>query len=86
MENRTEGLINQLVEIVGSDWVKTDDMELQQYGKDWTKVFHPDPIAIVLPSSIEDVQTIVKVAMDNQVALVPSGGRTGLWWGSCGAA
>ena len=82
MENRTEGLINQLVEIVGSDWVKTDDMELQQYGKDWTKVFHPDPIAIVLPSSIEDVQTIVKVAMDNQVALVPSGGRTGL----CGGA
>ena len=82
MENRTEGLINQLVEIVGSDWVKTDDMELQQYGKDWTKVFHPDPIAIVLPSSIEDVQTIVKVAMDNQVALVPSGGRTGLSGGA----
>lgn len=82
MESRTEGLINQLVEIVGSDWVKTDDMELQQYGKDWTKVFHPDPIAIVLPSSIEDVQAIVKVAMDNQVALVPSGGRTGL----CGGA
>ncbi len=82
MESSTEGLVGQLVEIVGSDWVKTDDVELQYYGKDWTNVFHSDPIAIVLPSSIEDVQAIVEVAMDNQVALVPSGGRTGL----CGGA
>ena len=51
-------------------------------GKDWTNVFHSDPIAIVLPSSIEDVQAIVEVAMDNQVALVPSGGRTGLSGGA----
>ena len=82
MEIRTEELISQLIEIVGSDWVKTDDVELQQYGKDWTKVFHPDPIAIVFPGSIEDVQAIVKVAMDNQMALVPSGGRTGLSGGA----
>ena len=82
MESSTEGLVGQLVEIVGSDWVKTDDVELQYYGKDWTNVFHSDPIAIVLPSSIEDVQAIVEVAMDNQVALVPSGGRTGLSGGA----
>ena len=82
MESKPEGLVSQLVEIVGSDWVKTDDVELQHYGKDWTKVFHPDPIAIVLPSSIEDAQAIVEVAMDNQVALVPSGGRTGLSGGA----
>ena len=77
-----EGLVSQLVEIVGSDWVKTDDVELQYYGKDWTNVFHSDPIAIVLPSSIEDAQAIVEVAMENQVALVPSGGRTGLSGGA----
>ena len=82
MESSTEGLVGQLVEIVGSDWVKTDDVELQYYGKDWTNVFHSDPIAIVLPSSIEDVQAIVEVAMDYQVALVPSGGRTGLSGGA----
>ena len=82
MESSTEGLVGQLVEIVGSDWVKTDDVELQYFGKDWTNVFHSDPIAIVLPSSIEDVQAIVEVAIDNQVALVPSGGRTGLSGGA----
>ena len=82
MESSTEGLVGQLVEIVGSDWVKTDDVELQYYGKAWTNVFHSDPIAIVLPSSIEDAQAIVEVAMDNQVALVPSGGRTGLSGGA----
>ena len=82
MESSTEGLVGQLVEIVGSDWVKTDDVELQYFGKDWTNVFHSDPIAIVLPSSIEDAQAIVEVAMENQVALVPSGGRTGLSGGA----
>ena len=82
MESSTEGLVSQLVEIVGSDWVKTDDVELQYFGKDWTNVFHSDPIAIVLPSSIEDAQAIVEIAMDNQVALVPSGGRTGLSGGA----
>ena len=82
MESSTEGLVGHLVEIVGYDWVKTDDVELQYYGKDWTNVFHSDPIAIVLPSSIEDAQAIVEVAMENQVALVPSGGRTGLSGGA----
>ena len=48
MESSTEGLVGQLVEIVGSDWVKTDDVELQYYGKDWTNVFHSDPIAIAV--------------------------------------
>ena len=51
MESSTEGLVGQLVEIVGSDWVKTDDVELQHYGKDWTNVFHSDPIAIVRSGS-----------------------------------
>ncbi|HCA63643.1 MAG TPA: FAD-binding oxidoreductase, partial [Pseudomonas sp.] len=51
---------------------------LNAYGKDWTKHFAPAPSAIVFPKSIEQVQAIVRWANAHKVALVPSGGRTGL--------
>jgi len=58
--------------------VLTDADSLNAYGKDWTKHFAPAPSAIVFPKSIEQVQAIVRWANAHKVALVPSGGRTGL--------
>ena len=74
--------IEALVAIVGRDWVKTDPADLDSYGKDWTKVYPPDPIAIVLPDSVEAVVALVNFANQFQVAIVPSGGRTGLSGGA----
>lgn len=82
MESSTAELVVQLVDTVGPEWVKTDEEDLQHYGRDWTSIFQPDPLAIVFPSSIEEVQQVVKLARENQVALVPSGGRTGLSGGA----
>ncbi|MNZ39913.1 putative FAD-linked oxidoreductase [compost metagenome] len=56
----------------------TDAASLEAYGKDWTKHFAPAPRAIVFPKSTEQVQAIVRWANQHRVALVPSGGRTGL--------
>ncbi|MCI5107964.1 MAG: FAD-binding oxidoreductase [Pseudomonadales bacterium] len=74
--------LSALAEIVGPDWVKTDDSELQNYGKDWTSAYPVAPRAAVLPASIEEVQAIVRLANQQQFALVPSGGRTGLSGGA----
>jgi glycolate oxidase subunit GlcD len=82
MNSSTTELVDQLVEIVGSEWVKTDAVDLNHFGKDWTKVYVPDPAAIVFPSTIEQVQAIVRLANETEVALVPSGGRTGLSGGA----
>ena len=82
MNSTTMGLVDQLAEIVGVDAVKTDSVDLNHFGKDWTKVCEPDPTAIVFPSNIEHVQDIVKLAHESEVALVPSGGRTGLSGGA----
>ena len=82
MNSSTMGLVDQLAEIVGVDAVKTDSVDLNHFGKDWTKVCVPDPTAIVFPSNIEQVQDIVKLAHESEVALVPSGGRTGLSGGA----
>jgi FAD/FMN-containing dehydrogenase len=63
----------------------TDADSLNTYGKDWTKHFAPAPLAIAFPKSIEQVQAIVRWANQHRVALVPSGGRTGLSAGAVAA-
>jgi len=78
-------LENQLKAIVGDDKVKTDPDSLETFGKDWTKIYPPNPSAIVFPKTTEQVQAIVKFANEHQVALVPSGGRTGLSAGAVAA-
>jgi FAD/FMN-containing dehydrogenase len=75
-------LLTALAEIVGAEWVKTEADELVNYGRDWTRFYEPRPIAAVLPNSIEAVQAIVRLANQQLVALVPSGGRTGLSGGA----
>ncbi|QCT98594.1 FAD-binding oxidoreductase [Stutzerimonas degradans] len=71
-------LIAELQTLVEPGKVLTDVDSLNAYGKDWTKHFAPAPSAIVFPKSIEQVQAIVRWANTRKVALVPSGGRTGL--------
>ncbi|SEK54350.1 FAD/FMN-containing dehydrogenase [Atopomonas hussainii] len=71
-------LIDQLRSLLDDGKLLTDADSLQTYGKDWTKHFAPAPLAIALPKSIEQVQAIVRWANEHKVALVPSGGRTGL--------
>jgi FAD/FMN-containing dehydrogenase len=78
-------LESQLKAIVGDDKVRTDADSLETFGKDWTKIYPPNPSAIVFPKTTEQVQAIVKFANEHQVALVPSGGRTGLSAGAVAA-
>ncbi len=61
----------------------TDDASaLVAYGKDWTHHWTPAPCLVAWPRSIEEVQEIVRFAAKHDVAIVPSGGRTGLSGGA----
>ncbi|WP_109513910.1 FAD-binding oxidoreductase [Pseudomonas ovata] len=71
-------LIDELAALVAPARVLTDAPSLETYGKDWTRQFIPAPLAVVLPRTVEHVQAIVRWANEHRVALVPSGGRTGL--------
>jgi len=71
-----------LQDISGADRVLTDQDSLQHYGCDWTRVYTPNPVAIVLPGSVAEVQEIVRLAASEKLAIVPSGGRTGLSGGA----
>ncbi len=73
-----EHIIEELKALVDDGKVRLDEDSLQTYGKDWTKIHEPKPLAIVFPKSTEQVQAIVKFANKHHIGLVPSGGRTGL--------
>ncbi|HXD36939.1 MAG TPA: FAD-binding oxidoreductase, partial [Rhodanobacter sp.] len=59
--------------------------DLEHYGRDWTRRWTPAPLAIALPADTEEVQAIVRWANEQGVAIVPSGGRTGLSGGAVAA-
>ena len=66
--------------------LKTDPADLEHYGRDWTRRWTPAPLAIALPATVEEVQAIVRWANAHHVAIVPSGGRTGLSGGAVAAS
>ncbi|RDJ00128.1 FAD-binding oxidoreductase [Dyella solisilvae] len=63
----------------------TDPADLEHYGRDWTRRWTAKPLAIALPSEVAEVQAIVRWANEHDVAIVPSGGRTGLSGGAVAA-
>ncbi|MDA9227357.1 FAD-binding oxidoreductase [Actinomycetota bacterium] len=52
------------------------------YLVDWTGNFHGDALAVVRPSSTEEVSLIMGLCTDHQVSLTVQGGNTGLVGGS----
>ena len=82
MRLKADELTSYLSDIVGPRWVKTESPDLKHYGKDWSNNVNPNPAAIVFPASIEEIKLILALANKEKVALVPSGGRTGLSGGA----
>ncbi len=75
-------LVTRLQNIVGENRVLDDEDARTTYGQDWTRFFSPNPLAVVFPSSTEQVRELVLLAREEKIALVPSGGRTGLSGGA----
>jgi len=71
-------IIDSLNERFDGKDVLTDQDSFQTYGQDWTRFYPVAPCAIVFPRSEEDLQWLIGFARSNKLALVPSGGRTGL--------
>ncbi|MBE7413139.1 MAG: FAD-binding oxidoreductase [Leptospiraceae bacterium] len=73
----------QLISILGRDRVffreenSMDTGTFDSYGSDRTKVFSPDYNILCFPISTEEVSSIVRVCYEENIKLVPSGGRTG---------
>lgn len=68
--------------LLSADRVLDDPQTRAIFGTDWTRVYPPDPLAVVFPRSAEEVAGIVEFANERRIPLVPSGGRTGLSGGA----
>ena len=74
----TVDIKNKLVEVVGEQYVFTDQETLNDYGKDHTEDFVFPPSIVVKPASTQQVSAIMKLAYENEIPVVPIGARTGL--------
>lgn len=62
--------------------IVSDQAEIIRLGRDWITDFEPSPGLVLLPGSVEQVVQIVQICFQEGIAVVPSGGRTGLSGGA----
>ena len=82
MSPHSDPFLQKLEAELGSDAVSTDPVDLQHYGRDWTQLAPPAPIAIAFPRSTEQVAAALRLCAQHNQPVVPSGGRTGLAGGA----
>lgn len=78
-------LARALPDILPPEAIVDEPAEVRAFGCDWTRVYEPDPCCVVLPQTTEQVSQVVRLASEQGVAVVPSGGRTGLAGGAVAA-
>jgi FAD/FMN-containing dehydrogenase len=66
-------------------FISLDADDIEHYGKDWTKAYPGNASAIAFPRSTQEVSDFLKYCSRNKIAVVPSGGRTGLSGGAVAA-
>jgi len=77
-----EEILNELVQIIGSESVLTDCENLKLYSKDFTENLSFNPEVIVKPDNTAQVSQILKIANKYKIPVVPRGGGTGLSGGA----
>ena len=66
-------------------FLSIEDSQKDLYGRDWTKFFVPRPCAVAFPRNAEEVARTLEFCQAEGLAVVPSGGRTGLSGGAVAA-
>jgi FAD/FMN-containing dehydrogenase len=66
--------------------ISTEPDTLAAWGRDWTRNYPVAPSAVVFPETIGEVAALTRLANELGLALVPSGGRTGLSGGAVATA
>ncbi len=71
-----------IADTIRPDLLSQDASDLAEYGRDWTRVVAPAPSAIAFPRTTGEVSKLLAICDAERVAVVPSGGRTGLAGGA----
>ena len=85
METPPQAFLDALARDFRPDFASADPSDCQEFGRDWTRVFEPSPSLVVFPTTTAEVSQFLALAHAHGVAVVPSGGRTGLSAGAVAA-
>jgi glycolate oxidase len=75
-------ILNKLKQIVGEQFVFTDDETRNHYGHDETEDYVFPPSVVVKPANAFEISEILKLANDYKIPTTPIGARTGLSGGA----
>lgn len=77
-DERAADLIADLRDAVGLAHVLTDPDVTASFGTDWTRAWSAIPLAVVRPSTTEQVARVLQICGRHLIPVVPQGGNTGL--------
>ena len=75
-------IIEKLRQIVGSNFIFTDEETRQKYGHDETEDYNFPPAVLIKPANTAEISAILKLANENLIPVTPIGGQTGLSGGA----
>jgi len=75
-------IIEKLAEIVGEQFISTDDADLVSYSSDFMIDVFLKPDVVILPENTPQIAAIVKLANENSIAITPRGAGTATHGGS----
>lgn len=83
MYNKVDSkILKKLSDITGDDFVFNDQESIEKFSRDETEDFAFPPEVIVKPDSAEQISSIIKLANENNIPVIPRGGGTGLSGGA----
>ena len=80
--NTRNNLIFQLSEILPQEFLLTTEEDLKPYECDGLSAYQKLPVAVALPDTIEQVQSITRICSQLKVPIVARGAGTGLSGGA----
>ena len=75
-------ILSKLTQIVGSNYIFTDQETRNHYGHDETEDYIFPPSVVVKPGTTKEVSEILKIANEHKIPTTPIGARTGLSGGA----
>ena len=81
-----KSLLPRLKALLGPKGYSDDSDDLAPWLSDWRGIYHGAAMAMLSPSTVNDVSAIVALARDAGVPLVPQGGNTGMVGGATPSA
>ena len=75
-------VLQKLINLLGENYVFTDQETLNTYGQDETEDYVFPPHVVVKPSNTSEIAEVLKIANDHKIPTTPIGARTGLSGGA----